>query len=140
MGSASEFEDKSIVRPSAFACWARKFRAATPWPPGMFCTTMFGLPGRYLVKNFANRRAAMSVLPPVVVGKIILIDLPSKETFSWAKAGTARATQAVTASIADRDGIRIRWLRSSIFRFNPILKEGPRDIQGAPNVAASLRC
>jgi hypothetical protein len=66
----------------------------------------------------------MSVLPPDVVGKTILIDLPSNDTFSCAAAGWASAKQAVTAS-ADRKGVFIRRLPLSSLLPQSLEKEIP---------------
>src|SRR5215212_10967686 len=104
-GSASVLEENAIVSPSGFTCWAKKFNGVTPPPPGMFCGTIAGFPGKYLPRKRPNSRAEISVPPPAVVGTIILIDLPSKETASAALTGGASQTTAATASTADMDRI-----------------------------------
>src|SRR5829696_5558380 len=101
-GSASVLEENAIVSPSGFTCWAKKFNGVTPPPPGMFCGTITGFPGKYLPTKRPNSRAEISVPPPAVVGMIILIDLPSNETASAALTGDASQTTAAKASTADR--------------------------------------
>src|SRR5215212_9064586 len=106
-GSASVLEENAIVSPSGFTCWAKKFNGVTPPPPGMFCGTIAGFPGKYFPRKRPNSRAEISVPPPAVVGMIILIDLPSKETASAAPTGPARQISAATASKAVRDRLVI---------------------------------
>src|SRR5574337_283895 len=104
MGSTCELPEIETVRPSGFACWARKLSAATPWPPGTLEATTVGCPGRCLEKNFARRRPVRSVLPAGVVGMIIVTVLPWNETVSaCARGRREQAAQAIAAIAASRE-------------------------------------
>ncbi len=68
-----------------------------PSAPGMFCTTMFGLPGRCLAIAAAIMRPAVSVPPPGGGPIIMVMVLPSNETGACAKAVAHSASVAATA-------------------------------------------
>src|SRR5581483_9133852 len=106
-----------MVKPSGFAWLAMKFNGGTPWPPGMFSITIVGLHGRYLVRYAPISRAARSVLPPVVVGTIILMVLPAKETVSSADAGPTSVTDIAAAAAIAIIGNFIGSFLPVVFRF-----------------------
>src|SRR6187401_674940 len=73
-----------------------------PSAPGMLCTTICGLPGRYLARYCAIMRPEVSVPPPGGGPMIMVTVLPSSVNGACAKAVAQNASIAASVTIERR--------------------------------------